>query len=77
LKPDWLDLGGCDNPAPTAHSNNAAGPARAQCKGSHVSHAARQNAAQNMTAMRCLQIAKTKWKNGSRVHEALQAFVKR
>jgi hypothetical protein len=65
LKPDWLDLGGCDNPAPTARTNNAADPAPAQCKAPHVSHAARPKAVRNMTAMRRMQIAKVKWKTAA------------
>src|SRR5262245_13408908 len=39
-KPDWLDLGGCDNPASTAQLDNAARSVRTQSGAPHVSHAA-------------------------------------
>jgi hypothetical protein len=49
------NLGGCDNPAPTAQRNNAAWRARVQRKAPHASHATVSNAVESMTAMRVAQ----------------------
>src|SRR5436190_10679727 len=49
------NLGGCDNPAPTARRNNAAWRMRAQRKAPHASHATFAKAASSMTAMRVVQ----------------------
>ena len=49
------NLGGCDNPAPTARRNNAALRLRRQCKAPHASHARRPKSFRSMPAMQCVQ----------------------
>ena len=49
------NLGGCDNPAPTAQRNNAARRVGVQRKAPHDSHATLAKVADSMTAMRTAQ----------------------